>query len=206
MVETLMTNTDSKTAKILDKAAGLVAEAKELNSENVQAAANPTILPTSTSTIINDGDNNKALSSEPEDTLVTEDTLVSEAIPVAAAPAKSPEIIAAEKAVTDATDALTELEKNTVPDSAAIETAKATLKTATDQLTELNAAAPSTAAAAAPPAAAAIGGRRHSKRRHPKKGSRKSKKGGRSRKSKKGGRSRKNGSKHRKHSRAHKKH
>jgi hypothetical protein len=50
------------------------------------------------------------------------------------------------------------------------------------------------------------GGRRRSKRRHPKKGSRKSKKGGRARKSKKGGRSRKNGSKHRKHSRAHKKH
>jgi hypothetical protein len=197
--------------KILANAGNLVKQAQELqeleeqNRTKANSEVSSTIIPTQP-TLSKDTNaitlspplSGTNISSEPANTLVTE------AIPVAAAPAKSQDIIAAENAVTAATAALDALKKkipdpNATPEAAAaaadeIKTAVETLKTATDKLTELNAAA------------APIGGRRHSKRRHPKKGSRKSKKGGRSRKSKKGGRSRKNGSKHRKHSRAHKKH
>ena len=205
--------------KLLEDAGDLVERAQALQAlqklenqnqiKNAEAEVSSTIA-AQQPTLSKDGDAitqlplSNTLSSEPE------------AIQVAPAPAKSQDIIAAEKAVTDATAALDALKEktpdpNATPEAAAaaiteIETAEATLKTAENTLTELNAAAAATAKAVAAPPAAVIGGRRHSKRRHPKKGSRKSKKGGRSRKSKKGGRSRKNGSKHRKHSRAHKKH
>jgi hypothetical protein len=171
--------------EILAGAKNLVNQAEELNAE-AKVGSTIDALPTL-------GKDGNAITQPPP---LLSDNISSEpeAKPVAPTPPESQDIIDAEKAVKDATAALAKLETNTVPDAAAIERAKATLKTATDKLTELNAAA------------APIGGRRHSKRRHPKKGSRKSKKGGRSRKSKKGGRSRKNGSKHRKHSRAHKKH